>query len=324
MERKLEEMDHRIGLLMKGGTPVGNRLFSRKPPFTEEVLGASAPRRFKMPQLPQYDGTTDPIDHLETYKSLMLLHGASDGFLCRAFTTTLTGAARDWYSGLQPESISSFEESGDNLAHHFMSSRRQQRTATSLMTMKQEKAESLKDYINRFNRETLQSADFRLSIAKKTPSTLADLIARTEKCITAEETLTALNLNLGGQNDEKRKVRDEEKNGLGSALKLRCDERQPSRERSPLHREEEYTPLNIRRARILTAIQGEQFLTWPQNLQTPGDKRNKSKYCRFHKDHSHDTDECRHLKEEIENLLQIGYLKDYVKGGERPKNEHSM
>ncbi|XP_077248498.1 uncharacterized protein LOC143888089 [Tasmannia lanceolata] len=177
-----------------------------------------------MPQLPQYNGTTDPIDHLETFKTLMLLHGASDGFLCRAFSATLTRAARDWYSGLQPWSISSFEEFGDNLARHFMSSRRQRRTAASLMAVKQEKGESLKDYISRLNREALQvpnldpsatmnalltgvmSVDFRLSIAKKTPSTLADLIVRAEKYITPEETLVALNLNLGGQNDEKRKV----------------------------------------------------------------------------------------------------------------------
>ncbi|XP_077249060.1 uncharacterized protein LOC143888478 [Tasmannia lanceolata] len=260
MERKLEEMDHRIGLLLKEGTPVGQQSFSSKPPFTKEVIDTSAPRRFKMPQPPQYDGTTDPIDHLETFKTLMLLHGASDGFLCKALPTNWS-RSEGQVPNLDPSA------------------------AINALLM------------------GVRFADFRLSIAKKTPSILADLIARAEKYITAEETLAALNLNLSGQNDEKRKVRDEDKNGLGSALKLRHDKREPRRERSPLRREEEYAPLNTRREQILIAIQGEKFLTWPQNLWTPGDKRNKSKYCWFHKDHGHDTDECRHLKEEIENLI---------------------
>ncbi|KAK4385916.1 hypothetical protein Sango_2715600 [Sesamum angolense] len=42
-------------------------------------------------------------------------------------------------------------------------------------------------------------------------------------------------------------------------------------------------------------------------------KRLKSdKYCRFHKDRGHNTEDCYHLKNEIEKLIQRGYLKEYV------------
>ena len=41
-------------------------------------------------------------------------------------------------------------------------------------------------------------------------------------------------------------------------------------------------------------------------------KRNKSKYCRFHKDHGHDTDECYDLKQQIENLIKQGKLRHFV------------
>ncbi|XP_077232284.1 uncharacterized protein LOC143868246 [Tasmannia lanceolata] len=52
-------------------------------------------------------------------------------------------------------------------------------------------------------------------------------------------------------------------------------------------------------------------------MLTKGNKRDKSKYCRFH-NHGHDTNECRQLKEEIELLIQRGYLKIYVEpGGDR-------
>ena len=44
--------------------------------------------------------------------------------------------------------------------------------------------------------------------------------------------------------------------------------------------------------------------------------RDKKKYCRFHKDHSHLIEECRDLKEQIEELIQKGKLQRYVKKGE--------
>ncbi|XP_030964303.1 uncharacterized protein LOC115985502 [Quercus lobata] len=43
-----------------------------------------------------------------------------------------------------------------------------------------------------------------------------------------------------------------------------------------------------------------------------GNKHNKSKYCHFHRDHRHDTDECYDLKQQIENLIRQGKLSHFV------------
>ncbi|XP_077228535.1 uncharacterized protein LOC143861500 [Tasmannia lanceolata] len=141
---------------------------------------------------------------------MMLLHGASDGFLCRAFPTSLTKAARDWYSWLKPNSIDSFEEFADDLVRHFMSSRRPRKTATSLMALRQEDGESLKAFVSRFNREALQvpnldpsaatnallagakSIEFRRTVACRNPHSLADLMVGAEAYISIDETLAAL------------------------------------------------------------------------------------------------------------------------------------
>ena len=60
-------------------------------------------------------------------------------------------------------------------------------------------------------------------------------------------------------------------------------------------------------------IKDELSLKWPKPLSSSSRKRDLKKYCRFHKDHGHYTDECRDLKEQIEELIQRGKLQKFVK-----------
>ncbi|XP_077251921.1 uncharacterized protein LOC143891169 [Tasmannia lanceolata] len=327
MMRMIEEIDHRIEELAKDQGKPTSKTFSSRLPFTDNVMSVPAPKGFKMPLVPQYDGTTDPVDHLETFRTMMLLHDASYGFLCRAFPTTLTGATRDWYSRIKLNSISNFDDFGDDLVRHFMSSRRPRNTTMSLMALRQEDNEPLKAFVIRFNREALQvpnldpsaaanallagakSNDFRRSVAHRNPHSLADLMAGAEEYISVEEMLAAI--------DSNRMITSEEKNHT----KQRRDDKASRRERTPQRREENYTPLNTSRRHILAAIKGEEFVRWPTRMISKGNKRDKSKYCRFHKDHGHDTDEFWHLKEEIELLINRGYLKKYVKDDD-DRREH--
>ena len=47
-------------------------------PFTAGVLHFPLPAKFRMPQIETFDGTKDFIDHLNTYKNQMELHGYQD------------------------------------------------------------------------------------------------------------------------------------------------------------------------------------------------------------------------------------------------------
>ena len=64
-----------------------------KSPFTAEVLHFPIPAKLRMPQIETFNRTKDPVDHLNTYKNQMELHGYQDPVRCRAFAITLKGLA---------------------------------------------------------------------------------------------------------------------------------------------------------------------------------------------------------------------------------------
>ena len=75
-------------------------------------------------------------------------------------------------------------------------------------------------------------------------------------------------------------------------------------------------PLVMPIDKILMQIKDEHYLKWLRPLHSSPHIRDKNKYCHFHKDHGHYTEDCQDLKEQIEELIQKGKLQKYVKKGE--------
>ena len=57
-------------------------------PFTAAANSFPLLRKFRMQHIDNY-GVKDPLDHLETFKTLMHLQGVADEIMCRAFPTAL-------------------------------------------------------------------------------------------------------------------------------------------------------------------------------------------------------------------------------------------
>ena len=72
----------------------------------------------------------------------------------------------------------------------------------------------------------------------------------------------------------------------------------------PLAQSQQYTPLNIPLEQVLMQIKDDPSLKWLEKMKGYPNKRNRNKYCRFHRDHEHDTDKCYDLKQQIENLIR--------------------
>ncbi|KAL0386686.1 UNVERIFIED_CONTAM: hypothetical protein Slati_4587200 [Sesamum latifolium] len=59
-------------------------------PFSEEIMADELPLNWKEPNLPEYDGTTDPQEHLSCFENIALLHYYTAGVKCRMFVNTFT------------------------------------------------------------------------------------------------------------------------------------------------------------------------------------------------------------------------------------------
>ena len=63
---------------------------------------------------------------------------------------------------------------------------------------------------------------------------------------------------------------------------------------------------------VLMQIKDDPSLNWSEKMKGDPNKRNRNKYCRFHRDHGLDTDECFKLKQQIENLIRQGKLRNFI------------
>ena len=105
--------------------------------FTTSVTSFPLPPKFYMPQVKAYDRSKDPLDHLETFKTLMHLQEVADEIMCKAFSITLKGPTRVWFSRLTPNSISTFKELNAQFTSHFIGRHRYKKSTACLMNIKQ-------------------------------------------------------------------------------------------------------------------------------------------------------------------------------------------
>ncbi|KAL0431920.1 UNVERIFIED_CONTAM: hypothetical protein Sradi_0818000 [Sesamum radiatum] len=190
------------------------------------------------------------------------------------------------------------------------------KTTAFLFTIRQKEIEPLRDYMQRFveavhevphvNHELLVSiiqqnlspGRFKESIAGKPPSTMEDLLMRSQKYSRIEES-NASNPSLSG----KRKGEEEEKES----------KKKEARKHSPPTGLQYYPPLNASRGEILVLAEQQGLISqWSTKMKDNPKRLKSDKYCRFHRDRGHTTEECHHLKNEIEKLIQQGHLKEYI------------
>ena len=161
-------------------------------PFTVPVTSFPLPVKFCMSQIEAYDRSKDPLDHLESFKTLMYLQGVVDEIMCRAFPTMLKSPVRVWFSILTSDSIVTFKKLSAQFASHFIGRYMYKKSTACLI--KQWEDEILRSYVTRFNKEAfsidtvdnkilvsaftngLRNEKFLFSLYKNNPKTMTDML----------------------------------------------------------------------------------------------------------------------------------------------------
>ncbi|KAL0373696.1 UNVERIFIED_CONTAM: hypothetical protein Sradi_3285300 [Sesamum radiatum] len=247
--RQIERLGKQIDELKRRGEIVSQ---NRNSPFSNKILTEVVDPSFRMPDLPKYDGTKDPQEHV---------------------------AALDL---------------GES--------------------------ESLKNFIGRFNNETLEVQDLRIdmivsilihglkkgplasALARDPPEDVEQLMKIAQKYIDEEE-INAM------KDGECQRSRDRGRWKDNREKYVRTDKEKESPYQPKFHR---YTPLATTRTKALMMVEKSNLLQWPQHTRFTPAKRFSNKYCRFHTEKGHDTEDCYQLKDEIERLVRQGYFKEFI------------
>ncbi|GAU35844.1 hypothetical protein TSUD_63330 [Trifolium subterraneum] len=174
-------------------------------PLAQALWDAQVPANFKIPQLPTFEGKTDPLEHLMAVGTQTAIIGAEEHLKCKLLSSTLKDAALRWYMNLPKNSIASYTDFHKKFIHQFTGSKHVQVTATSLFGIRQGHNENLRQYLASFNEATIQVSNpnqemfvaavqnglkaghFNESLAQKLASTMQEVMKRAECYIKGEE-----------------------------------------------------------------------------------------------------------------------------------------
>ena len=178
----------------------------------------------------------------------------------------------------------------------------------------------------------VQSKDLMFSISKNPQASMVEVLAKTKKYINGEEALLSKQMSSSTQKEKSRGDKKRERSPRRQAYRDRSPRRnRENRERSPKRRGNvrnhlgppqlklqqryspwQYTPLTASVSQVLREVQHDKFMRWPSQIKSDPAKRDNTKYCEFHMDHGHRTDDYIQLRKEIEFLIRRGNLRRYV------------
>jgi hypothetical protein len=135
----------------------GNFTFDDASPLAAELQATSWPQSYKPPQLPMYDGHSDPKQILMGYEATISSYGGNAAVMAKLFVMAVRSMAQTWYSSLRPGTITSWQKLKDMLVTSFLGFQMKPVIAQALFQCMQDHEEYLQAYVQRFLRLRAQA-----------------------------------------------------------------------------------------------------------------------------------------------------------------------
>ncbi|GJY13463.1 reverse transcriptase domain-containing protein [Tanacetum coccineum] len=270
--------------------------------FVRWIKDYHLPDGLKMPShVGFYDGKRDPNNFLHLFEGAIHMQKSLMHVACHMFTYTLKDSARIWWNSQKACSILNYEDLKAKFRSYFSQQKRFTKTHLAVYNIKQREGETVRAFATMYADDTIQilglHEDQRISgfvHSLRTRNLVEHLytdIPSTYKSL-MEKTYTWI------------EAREVASNGA------------PNDQRDNFE-----SPGDI----LATEKVARSFEQPPFML---GSRRSRdmSKYCYFHKDYGHDTNDFRQLRRQIEEAVKSGQLSHLVKGikKERAKTSDSQ
>ncbi|GKD69749.1 reverse transcriptase domain-containing protein, partial [Tanacetum coccineum] len=257
-----------------------------------------------------YNGTGDPEDHVKNFQAAAQVERWAMPTWCHTFNSTLIGAARVWFDELTPKSINGYKDLKAAFLAYFMQQKKYVKDPVEIHNIKQRDGKTIEEFMERFKVETgrmkgapeymrisgfmhgVKNPELTKRLNEHVPKTMEEMMIATTAFIRGEAAATGKkkgHASWKALDQSKRHASEWRSNFRG----------QPREGRGPSR----FTPLTRTPKEILIA-EARKFKPSPP-MVTLVEKRSNNKFCDFHNDKGHSTDECMQLKKQIEELVSL-------------------
>nr|GFA33056.1 reverse transcriptase domain-containing protein [Tanacetum cinerariifolium] len=228
------------------------------------------------------------------------------------FNSTLIGAARVWFDELPPESIDGYKDLRAAFLAYFMQQKKYIKDPVEIHNIKQRDGETIEDFMKRFKIKTgrmkgapecirisgfmhgVKNPELTKRLNEHVPKTIEEMMITTTAFIRGEAVATSKKKGHASwkpQDQSKRHSSDKRPDFRGHPKGEKGSNR--------------FTPFT-RTPKEILATEASKFQP-PPPMVTPVEKRSSNKFCDFHNDNGHSTDECMQLKKQIEEVREIAF-----------------
>nr|GFA44132.1 reverse transcriptase domain-containing protein [Tanacetum cinerariifolium] len=268
---------------------------------------------------------SDPDDHLKIFESAATIENWPQPVWCHM----LVRNAQNWFRKLPRRSIDGFKELRRAFRLNFTQRKKCAKNPVELARVKQRQGESTSAYVERYKDECIHvkacpeilkisgfmnginNPELIKRLSNRVPQTLDELMQRTRSFIQGEAVATDSKKsysNYKSQEQPRRQSNDQSSNHNNSYRNQRGD-----------RGNDKYTPLTKTPKEILTT-EGANFLK-PPPMRTLEERRVGNRYCEYHGQKGHTTNECVQLRQLIDKLVKEGRLDHLVKNIKEGKDK---